>query len=358
MLDGQDVQTGESELIEGQQQQQPDQQLPVIEVDPDQAELAAAKAALEKEGSEPAAGDQQQLEGQQQQPQPQGQQPRPQDQGGKPKPIMIPKERLDQSLKLQDQLRSAAFYWKGRAEAGGGGQQPAAQQPQPQPVAKTPEEQVADLRAKKKEVVRKFDAGSITAEELEDQRDQIEDQIHAIRNKPAVQPQQSDSLYLDTLSAQLEDQHPYLLEIQDDDHWRFLTVEATKSLAQKGQPLPKGHLNDHDKMRLRTEVAVLSDTFGPTLTGKTIQLPGKPPAQGAQPSGAPAGAKPSATATARLTKLQAAAAAPPNLNGLGNPGPLEGEVSESSIEQLDEESILALPKATRDRMMGRAPSQR
>lgn len=272
--------------------------------------------------------------------------------GSQPQP-MIPKARLDELIRERDEARLEAARLQGQLEA----IQPIVQtavpqttQTQPTQREPTNEEKLADVHARQDELAAKFDAGDITYSEMLKEQRALNAEEQAIREaqllekvKPATAPQGGgNDLYLEALTKQLEDAHPYVLAFKDRAHFNVLVNEAKKSLDAEGVKL-----NDTPEGRytLRKRIAELSDEWGPRFY-PDYQVPGKQP-QTTQP-------QPSAAAQARASKLALQASMPPDLStvtptGGGGQG---GGLTNAQIEAMTEDELLALPKATRDRILG------
>ena len=283
---------------------------------------------------------------------------------GEGEPPMIPKPRFDQVLADREQAMSAAAYWRGVAEARGTVTQPGVgeqETPATGEPAKTVDEQLAEVRTERIKLATRFDDGEMSAKEWEESRAKLEDKEREIRSSvepaplapaatPAPQPASSDDLYLDQLTAQLEDEHPFTRELAPDDpRWAFLETEAKKQLGEEGVDIT---LDSRGTYVLRQRMAELTDVYGVIWTGKsadelTQSKETTVPEQ--QPPGN-SGEQPSKTAKAREAKLIANAEAPPDVSQLGAGG-AQTEVSDAQIEGMTDEEIAALPEATRRRLM-------
>lgn len=222
---------------------------------------------------------------------------------------------------------------------------------------KKPEDRLAEIDVEREKIANKFDDGTFSATEWEKARAKLDREANELRDavllgKVADTKAQSngaspDDMYLDVLTDRLETEHPYVNEISDRD-LTFLHDKAIQELRREGVQIPAGVLNSHDRYVVRERIAVLSDKFGPVLTGKTLepQATATPANDGQKPH--PAGL--SADALARKAALERAANHPPDVNTLGhatNPG--NGQVSEAQIATLSDEEITALPSSARER---------
>ncbi len=267
----------------------------------------------------------------------------PQD-GKKPGP-MIPKARFDEARQKDQEkiaeLQAAAAYWKGQADA----RKESGATPEAEPEKPTPQQQISALRAEAKALAARVSAGTLDFEEYEDKRQALLDQELAIRDemrKPPEAPQSQASLSLEQMTAKLEEDHPYVAHLSKSQ-LSFLTVEAVERLAAEGVNLPRGNLNEREQYQLRAKVAELSDTYGPAMTGKTIQKP-EP-----QPNGRPAMSK---QAQNLKQKLQAAQDAPPDLTAAGRGGaPME--YTDAQIMAMSQEELDALPVSVLEKIMAR-----
>lgn len=265
----------------------------------------------------------------------------------KPGP-MIPKAAFDERMAKKDhkiaELAAAAAYWRGQADAA----KAVATKPADEPEAPTPQQQIAGIRGQIKALARDVDDGKLTMSDFEDKRQALLDQELAIREvmqKPvqAEQPRPNSDLFLEQKTSELEGKHPYVPLLSEDD-MVFLTRKAVAALAGEGIQLPRGELSPRDQLLLRSKVAELSDTFGPALTGKTLQS--KPtPAN----DGRPALSK---EAQNLKQKLQAAQDAPPDLTAAGRGGaPME--YTDAQINAMSQEELDALPMSVLEKIMAR-----
>ena len=349
-------------------QQTPTEPAPV---DIDQQDLDAAKAAAEAEKAA-AAGDvtppiEPGTPGQQQdqQQQPAGQQAPAGD------AVMIPKPRFDEALTAKAKAEAEAAYWKGVADARAQGQQPAQpgqQQPAaPQQQQPTIEQRLATIQAGQDALAKKFDDGEITMSDLKRQERELNAREQALREeallakvRPAAAseaPKQGDELYLDTLTAQLEHEHPWVQvfdKVGTPIDWKYITDQAKQNLVDRGIDPTNGNIG---KYELRKETAALMDRFGPAIVGdrakaKGIAIPGQSqPSQDGQPQ--PKLMSPQAQArAAALTKQENA---PPSLRAMtGTADDGSGVPTDSRLEHMSDDEIGALPESTRKKLLGTA----
>ena len=287
-----------------------------------------------------------------------GQQPTaPTDKGPVP---MIPKPRLDEVIAERERANEQVAYLRGQLEATQrlvpqAPAAPAAPEPPPKP---TPAQVLARVDELKLATAEQFDAGEITAKEMAEKNIRLDRAAAAAREElilarlpkqEPVNPNSGDDLYLLTATVALEKDHPWLYAFPDDPNkpeikspeWKFMEDRARADLVAAGLHDDGTALYNY---RFRERIAVLSDTYGPRFFPDF--KPGTTPAPAAQ--GAP-----SATATARAAKLDLAANMPPDLNALAGAGNGTGALTDTQIEGMDDDEILAnLPAATRNKMLG------
>lgn len=327
--------------------------------DPDEIELREALAAVKTEEAaaqtqpaDPAAQPAQQ-------PQPQASQAQ-----ARPAPT-IPKARFDEMVDKANKAAQEAAYYKGVAEARAAAQQPAQPQ-QPQRQQATPEQQLAEIARRTDALAKQFDDGQISMTDFKRAERQLAQYEHGIREallvakvrppqQPAPAPQQgNDELYLETLTADLERQHPWVAMFDQagtKSDWTLLRERAIENLTAQGiDASGNSALGIYNR---RQEMARLADELGPALVAaraqaKGITLPGQQPAAaGAQPQQRPL----SPQAQARQAKLQQAANAPPNLASLVGTTGLQG-FTPSQVEALTEDEFDKLPRATISKILG------
>lgn len=333
-------------------------------LDFDQAELQEAMKAAEEEG----AGSEEEGEGEPE-PDPQTQQAdqgTPQEggaekgeEGDATSTPMIPKGRFDEVASQRDEAAREAAYFRGLYE-GLRQSQPANQNQQgegqqEQPPEPTPQEKIAAARQAIEEAAQKYDDGDLTTVEYEKVRAAQEDVIFEARleaNKPKEEgkketatSQQNEDLYLDQLTAKLEEDHPYTLKIEDEGRWNFIRQEAIGDLQKEGVQLG----NDARSLyQLRKRMAELTDRYGPIWYG---EIEG-----GSQPkAGNDGGQKPTTTSQRAKdldAKLTMSEQQPPQTMDLGSQGSGTERITEADIMKMTDDEIAALPPAVRDRLMG------
>lgn len=340
--------------------------------DPDDAELQAARAAVEaetsgaaeptgnEEGSQDAGNGAPDAGLQELQQQHAAEQDGQQDPAA-PAP-MIPKARLDEVLQKAQEARDAALYWKGVAEARAAAGQPQGQQPQQQaeqqPQAPDFEAQIKAERDKVLDAARRYDEGEITYSELKQSEIAAEDTIatlrkqaeqqHTASQKPAYDPSDpknwalSDQQYLEQQERKLLAEHPNLGAMNETQ------VQALVRLAYQeahaiGRPFGVGPA---ETARLREHIATLSDVYGPRWG---VQVPTKPAIQGGQKPQQP---QLSPQAQARVGKMALQTQLPPDTNGMGQGAAPNQQISDADIMRMSDEEIAALPPAMRNRLLG------
>lgn len=290
--------------------------------------------------------------------------------------LQIPKPRFDEVAAQRDKALQGEAYWRGVAEARGTqtpgqpGQAPAAQQPAAQPA---PDARLVEIKSLKLALAKKFDDGEITYADLTAQTDALADKEQQIREemlvakvRPADAPAKAgnDELYLNTLTADLEEKHPWVKVFDKagtDIDWKFLRDTAVQNLLDRGVDATKGTLGTYE---LRKEMAVLADKYGPAMVGekakaKNVAIPGQTQdAGGTQPQPnqqqqQPAKPPLSPVALVRSQKLDVAANQPPNVAAMsGHNGDAGGSLTDSQIEGLSEDQFDALPEAQRNTLLG------
>lgn len=285
---------------------------------------------------------------------------------------MIPKGRFDEALikeraKTDEAAQAAATakeeaaYWKGRAEGAGVSPDGDAAQAKPGEATQTPDEIIAGARQTKRDLAKKYDDGEITAVEFEEQKDHLEDTIAEARQqkaapqeKPGQKLEPEDDLYLDQVTATLEKDHPWTLEIKEEWMWDNLRNQAVHQLHAEGVKVTD---DNRGRYVIRERMATLTDTYGPLWYGKS-------PAKKEEGQGDQAGDKdPSKTgsdqaegkglspeAKARKEKLELADKHPPDTSSLGAAAD-KTEPSEADITAMSDEEIAALPPATRRKIL-------
>lgn len=319
---------------------------PVTFDDPDAAELAAALAEAEAEKAKAGA------ETDPDAPTPGEETTEPttepsaetKDKGPVP---MIPKPRLDEVIREREEAQRRAAFLEGQLEAtkellakGTQSQTPQA----PQQREPTAEEKVGQAEQAIIDLAKKFDSGELTYADMKTQEFRLQGFINNVREQallakvPTPAPQ-NDPLYLDTLTAQLEKDHPDVLLFTSDRDFNYLVAVAKEKLEEKGIVLDN---SDMGKFRLRQEIAKQATELAPRFY----------PGQAAKPAATTPPA-PSAAAAARANKLALQETMPPDLSSVTGSTPTDLTPSAASFEQMSDEEILAaLPKAARNKFLG------
>jgi hypothetical protein len=282
-----------------------------------------------------------------------------------PAPVMIPKQRLDEALGRKEKAEQEAAYWRGQAEAREQLQKapaPGSQQQPSAPAAQGPEDKLSGIHARQDELAKRFDDGEITLADYTKQNRALADEEHALREermlakvKPAAPASGQDELYLESMTAKLEQDHPWVLvfdQVGTPSDWGYLKTRAIENLAERNVDPTAGSMG---KFELRREMARLADELGPGLiaaraTAQGIALPGQKPA-------APAAATPkpslSPAAQARAGKLTMAAAAPPDVTSMTSGGTEIGYTAEQ-LDHMSDEDIAALPASVKQKILSSA----
>jgi hypothetical protein len=283
-----------------------------------------------------------------------------------PEQVTIPKARFDEVNTAKSRAETEAAYWRGVAEGRQAPPAPGASGQQGQQQEPTTEQKLGEVDAKVDALAKRFDDGEITMAEfkreerkLQGERAAIED---AAKPKPAETPAngQGDPLYLETLTAQLEKDHPWLgvyEQVGTDAHWGFLRQQAVDNLlARRIDPTRTDTVTRYE---LRKEIATLATEYGPGMltkaaTAKGITLPGQQaPANGQQQQQQPTTPALSRDAKDRLKKLELAKTTPPNINHIGTTqtAPAGGPTDEDAAA-FSEDDYDKLPAAVRSKLLG------
>lgn len=274
---------------------------------------------------------------------------------------MVPKARLDQELerrrRLEEERRKmeqAAAYWRGKAEVapassgqGNGGGQQAQQQPQ---------RSAKDVQADLDQLYDQFDSGELSLKELRRQEEQLNQErqkLHAQQQPNQEAPeegsQKSQDLYLEHLTAQLEQQNPWLDNLSDG-FIESLIPTARYFAEQNGEHIGNDPLGDYN---LRRYVVAAARPFGDASFGtgqqdgqQSGQQPGQSQQQSKQPRKQP-------TTQERQTKAKQAAQHPPDPKDVGSAAPSDS-YSEDRLANMSEEELNQLPSSVLERI---APSK-
>lgn len=278
-------------------------------------------------------------------------------------PPMIPKPRFDEVNQRATKAEQDAAYWRGVAEARGQQQPQPGQQQTQQTQQPKPEDRLAEIHSKQDAIATQFDNGELTLAEVTKQQRELTKAETAIREelllakvpKPTAAQPSTNELYLDTLTANIEVEHPMVLafdKVANDGEWGFVKSRAIEQLVARGIDPTKG---DIGKYNLRKEMAVVIDDLGPALIGERakaagIELPTVKSTTQGQQQQQPANGDPKS----RAAKLALAAASPPNLSTARASGEDPSAPSDSRIETMSDDEIAALPAAVRSKFLGSA----
>lgn len=203
------------------------------------------------------------------------------------------KQLEQQNLLLQGQVQALSAIAQGKSEPG--------QEMEPEPKAPT----LDSIRAQKKADAKAFDAGDISAEELEARRQALDDQEWELRTasirQPQPQAQPATDLQLEQATAKLEADYPVLSILTADDI-EPLAQLAYRQAARDGKPIQPGAVGT---LELRTRIAkIAQQMYGGGTQGGTQT----PQAQ----------TELSPQARAREAKLDMAARMPPDVSKMGS----------------------------------------
>lgn len=274
---------------------------------------------------------------------------------------LIPKPRLDEALnKLSESERKNA-YLQGQLDARK--EVPAAPAGKPAATEPTPEDRIAAVHLEIDALAEKFDAGDISMKDYKKAERALLAREATIREEVAPKPTGTapapagdGELYLETLTAQLEEAHPWSVvfeQVGTPAEWELLKAQAAANLKERGVDLSKR--TTLTRYELRKEVATLADEYGPALltaraTAKGVAIPGQTPAAAAP---AAPGSKPlSPEAQARQAALKKAAGAPPSLANMAGTVDTGGGPSDQQIESMSDDDYDKLPTAVRNKLRG------
>lgn len=319
--------------------------------DPDALALAAAEAALKAEATTEQGSEQQD---QVRQPAAPRTEPKADDPpAAAPKAdnsgTMIPKARFDEATgKLREQLA----YMQGQLD-----QMSRASTPngQPAPQAEKPidpiEQRVNELKGLIIDAESRFDAAEISSAEkaaiVADITAQMAETIagrivdERARNNGSIVDEEIEQRH----AAKLESDHPYLLVISDEQ-MRDLSRRAHAMAKLDGKPFKGGKADD---LRLRQQIAELSDFYGPRwYPDASVERQPTP-----QPSTATTPAKPplSSKASAAAAKVDLANRMPPDIRNLGTSVNGQSPINEAAIAGMSDVDIENLPQRERDRIL-------
>jgi len=202
--------------------------------------------------------------------------------------------------------------------------------PEEQPP--TPEQQIESLRAEQLAVAGRFDDGAVTFAEAEAQRQQLDDQIHAVREQgrqPVVVEQvpQGPDAAVESNMNDLIGRFPIVGSLNQKQLEPFVQ-QAYQKAQDEGQPIQASALGT---IRLHTLTAELAHDHYQKFFPAPVEEAGQPSGDGKELSD---------TAKAREDKLTLANAQPPNTNQIGSSdtGPLDKAELLSKLNGMEEEA--------------------
>ena len=276
-----------------------------------------------------------------------------------PAGVLAEERRRSRALADENLYLKGALAARAAAPQPGGGNapQPGGGQQQPTIAQRIQAEGLKIIDASKK-----FDQGELSMEQFKQIELQADDTIAALRaqhllNHVQALPQKggeigiADAHVLEQHLERMTVEHPWSAEMNDQEiDW--LSTVARDEFRGRGQPIQPN--SPVDTLRLRQRVAELADVYGPTwYPGRQIAVPQAqqtPPAQGNQTgNNRPAAGNSRVRENARLASV--AANQPPSLNNAGHADSGEASITNDKIEAMNEDEIMALPRATRDRLL-------
>lgn len=310
--------------------------IPEEDIDPDAALLAELQADADKEGKEPEEeGEKPEAKGEPEDPKPKGKdepEKKPDDQR------MVPIERLNEEVDKRRRAEAERDYAKSLKDDAG--KQATPDKPEP-----TVEEQIAALKAERKDVLGKADEGELTLSEAIEKADEIRDKINALQTPPKADPAPNQpSLYFQEQMQKIVTGNPViealnkLPQAEQDRRWDFLEAEADFELKQAGYTV--NHSSEVYQLAFLQKQADLAAKYAPTWGIQVTEDKGRAP----QP-------RSDQDLTQRREKLRQAEEHPTSLDTLGGGGD-KPMVSEAAIMAMTEEELeAAMPDATIRRIM-------
>lgn len=285
-------------------------------------------------------------------------------------PQTIPKARFDevnararQAEEHAAKLAADNAYLRGLADARGG--IPATGTPAAPPAQQTPEQRLAAVRAEKATLAKQFDEGELTMADFEAKRDALEDKIEALRDerlnermiaKTGSQASEGSALYVETITRQLEKDHPWVGEFEavgSDADWNYLKQLGIERCISKGIDIRQGEIGRYE---LRKAVAEIADELGPSLlASKMARANRAAPAIGQTSQPQPTTPPLSPSVRARQAKLDVAAGAPPDLAAMPGVPANPGVYSEAQVMSMSEDEYARLPEGVRQKLLGITP---
>lgn len=212
-------------------------------------------------------------------------------------------ETATQNLLLQGQVQALSSLHRGQTE----GEQPEQVEVAPGKTAET----LQSVRELKLALAEQFDQGDISAREMEQRRQELDDkewQIREAARQPVVTPQAD--LQLEQATAKLEADYPILAILSADDMAPLAEI-AIRQAEREGNTL-QGAVGT---LELRTRIAKLAQQ----MYGATNQTESKTPAPL------------SPAAKAREAKLDLASRMPPNVANMGSAA-TSGTMTDAEVE--------------------------
>ena len=254
-------------------------------------------------------------------------------------PAMVPVTAVQAERQKRQDVEEAyrkqvatTLYYKGVAD----GRLPIPQGgEQQQPPART--DRVKDIRAEQRELSKQVDAGTLSTEEYEAQRQTLDDELLEIREQRLLDeakrsmPQSGHDLYLETQTAKLETENPWVKNIPGDE-MESLIPFARKALATKGIDMKSINGTPAGDYRLREALIDIGKEFGFDKRYAAAPAAGTPAAPAP-----PVVARP--TEAQRKEKEALAASAPPTPVGTTAPVTTWSEERVASMDALDLENM-------------------
>lgn len=301
---------------------------PVEDVDPDQAELDAALKEVDAEDKAKAATPPAET--------PPAETP-PAETPPAPETTTVPVAALQEERRKRQEAEEAyrksvstALYYKGVAD----GRLPVPQREDEPPAPKT--DRIKEIRAAQRELGKQVDAGTLSTEEYEVQRQALDDEILGIREQRLLDevkqslPQGGHDLFLEEKTDALETANPWVKKIPQDEI-ELLIPFARKELKASGFDLTSVAGTPIGDFKLREALV------------KVAQRQGFDKMYGGEAAAAPAGTP--ATPTARPTaeqiaaKAALAAGAPPTPVGTTAPATTWNAERVETMDSLDLENM-------------------
>lgn len=261
---------------------------------------------------------------------------------------MIPKARMDEVLNKVRHFESEATRLAAELAAAKAAQGP-------QAPAIDPRE--TEITSKMDALYKRFDDGEITLSDMKREERAFDAQLRALQEeqllsripKEAAPAQAGESLQLQTETATLDQQFPYVQHLKRDDLF-MIRDRAISQLVAEGKYQGVG--GEAETLLLRRRVGELTEKFGPVLLDGNDPVAAQRAVAGKSPAPAAPGAPPlSPQASARLAKTELAADMPVPVDGLtAGSTAAGGQYSEDAILRMTEEEREAIPRAVLARL--------